>query len=207
MKTVTCAVPAAAMSLAGIEAVNCVLLTKVVVRSLPFQRTTEPDTKFVPVTVRVKAAPPADALEGERLASVGAGLLMVKVRALEGPTVGTGFNTVTCAVPAVATSVAGIEAVNCVLLTKVVVRSLPSQRTTALEMKFEPFTVRVKAAAPANTPDGEREVSAGSGLLMVKVRELEPPPPGAGLNTVTWAVPAAAMSPTGITAVNCVLLT
>ena len=46
-------------------AVNWVELTKVVVRALPFQFTTEPEVKSLPVTVRVKAGSPAVALEGE----------------------------------------------------------------------------------------------------------------------------------------------
>src|SRR5262245_26349272 len=39
---------------------------------------------------------------------------------------------------------------------------------------------------------------------MLKVWALEIPPPGAGLNTVTWAVPGAATSEARIFAVNCV---
>jgi hypothetical protein len=41
LKTVTAAVPVAAMSVAGIAARSCVVLTNVVVRVLPFHRTTE----------------------------------------------------------------------------------------------------------------------------------------------------------------------
>ena len=57
--TLTCAVPAAAMSLAGIAAVSCVALTNVVVRAAPFHCTTEPETKLLPLTVSVNAGPPA----------------------------------------------------------------------------------------------------------------------------------------------------
>ena len=57
--TVTEAVPAAPMSLAKIAAVNCVPLTKVVARALPFHCTVEVATKFVPVTVIVNPVPPA----------------------------------------------------------------------------------------------------------------------------------------------------
>lgn len=64
MKTVTDAVPAVAMSLAGTAAVNCVALPNVVVSATPFQCTAEVLMKFVPVTVSVKAAPPALAEEG-----------------------------------------------------------------------------------------------------------------------------------------------
>ena len=69
--TVTDAVPAAAMSVAGIAAVSWLALTKLVVRSTPFQRTTEPLTKLLPFTVSVKACPPAAALLGEREVNVG----------------------------------------------------------------------------------------------------------------------------------------
>ena len=87
------------MSAAGIAAVNWVEKTNVVVRFDPFQRTTEPATKLVPLTVSVKAAPPAVADAGLRLVVVGAGLLIVKVRALEVPPPGAGLNTVTWARP------------------------------------------------------------------------------------------------------------
>ena len=71
--TVTVAVPAVAISVAVIAAVNCVALTNVVVLAAPLNFTTEVDSKPVPFTVRVKAAPPAVALVGEREVAVGAG--------------------------------------------------------------------------------------------------------------------------------------
>ena len=77
--TVTVAVPAVAISAAVMAAVNCVALTNVVVLAAPLNFTTDVDTNPVPLTVRVKAAPPAVALVGEREVAVGAGLLMVKV--------------------------------------------------------------------------------------------------------------------------------
>ena len=73
LKTVTLADPAVAMSLAGMLAVRRVLLTYTVVRSLPFQRTIEPFTKFVPLTVRVNEGLPTMALDGLRPVIVGAG--------------------------------------------------------------------------------------------------------------------------------------
>jgi hypothetical protein len=51
-----------------------VLLTNVVVRSLPFQRTTDDVTKLEPVAVRVKAPLPMAAVLGAIDASVGTGL-------------------------------------------------------------------------------------------------------------------------------------
>jgi hypothetical protein len=91
-----------------------------------------------------------------------------------------------------------------------VLRDVPFQMTTELAMKPVPFTVRVKAAVPAVADDGDSEVMPGTGLaapLMVKLELPEVPPPGVGFNTVTWAVPALAMSAARMAACNCVALT
>jgi hypothetical protein len=72
LNTVTWATPAAAMSEAGMAAVNCVALMNPVGRALPFHRTCEDPSKFVPVRVRVNAGPPAVALLGTMEVSVGA---------------------------------------------------------------------------------------------------------------------------------------
>jgi len=64
-------VPAFDMSLAGISAVSLLRLTKVVGRSAPFQRTTESSVKLLPLTVRVKAGPPARAEAGLMLEILG----------------------------------------------------------------------------------------------------------------------------------------
>src|SRR5262245_61620350 len=57
-------------------AVTVVLLTNVVWRSEPLNRTIEVAMKFVPVTVRVKAASPAVLLVGEIALMVGTGLFV-----------------------------------------------------------------------------------------------------------------------------------
>jgi hypothetical protein len=118
----------------------------VVVRSRAFQRTTEVGTKLLPVTVRVKAEPPAIVDAGERLELVGEGLLIVRVRAFEETPL---VATVTWAVPARAMSVAEIAALSRAAETKVVVRLLPFHCTTDPVVNPDPFTVRVKAAPPA----------------------------------------------------------
>jgi hypothetical protein len=193
------------MSEAGIAAVNLVAETNVVVRSSPFQRTTELLTKRLPLTVSVNPALPALAVVGLKLEIVGTRLLIVRVNALEVPPPGAGVNTVTGTVPATAMSEAGIAAVNLVAETNVVVRSSPFQRTTELVTKLLPLTVSVNAAPPAVRDDGLRlEIVGTGGLLIVKVSALEVPPPGGGENTVTCAVPATAMSEAGIAAVNLV---
>ena len=71
LNTVTWAVPAVAMSAAVIAAVNLVEETNVVVRSVPFQRTFELDTKPLPLTVNVNADPPGVADAGSKLLMMG----------------------------------------------------------------------------------------------------------------------------------------
>jgi hypothetical protein len=48
-------------------------LTNVVVREAPFQRTTDDETKPLPLTVSVRLALPATALVGEMLLATGTG--------------------------------------------------------------------------------------------------------------------------------------
>jgi hypothetical protein len=147
--TVTWAVPAAAMSAAGIAALKRVEEAKVVVRFAPFHCTTESATKPLPLTVSVNAAPPAVRDVGLKLEIVdNGGSLIVKVRALEVPPPGAGLTTVTWAVPAAAMSAAGIAAVNRVEETYVVVRFAPFHWTTELELKPLPLAVSVNAALP-----------------------------------------------------------
>jgi hypothetical protein len=205
--TVTFTVPPVAMAVAGMAAVSCVALTNVVVTAAPLKLTAEVETKFVPFTVSVNAAPPAVALEGERLVIAGSGLLTVKVAAAEVPPPGAGFVTVTLTVLGVAISVARIAAVNWVALTNVVAFAAPLKFTVAPLTKPVPVTVRVKAAPPAVALLGESEVMTGGGLVTLKLTPAEVPPPGAGLVTVTGNVPTVAISAVVIAAVTWVELT
>jgi hypothetical protein len=205
--TVTLNVPAVAMSATVIDAVTFVALTKVVVLAAPLKFTTEVATKLVPFTVRVKAAPPADALVGDSEVIVGTGLLTANGELADVPPPGAGFVTVTLNDPAVAISVPVIAAVICEALTKVVAAAVPLKFTTDDELKFEPFTVRVNAVPPAKALVGDSEVIAGNGLFTVNGELADVPPPGAGFVTVTLNVPAVAMSPTVIAAVSCVAFT
>jgi hypothetical protein len=204
--TVMLAVPALAISEPGTCAVSCVALAKVVVSAAPFQLTTEPFTKLLPVTVSVKAVPPTTALFGESDERMGALLFIANVTALEVPPPGVGLVTVILAVPALAMSLAGTCAVSCVALTNVVVSEAPPHLTTELEMKFAPLTVRVKAAPPTVAPVGDTEAIVGAGLFIASDTPAEVPPPGAGFVTVRVADPAAAMLLAGTCAVSCVPL-
>lgn len=188
-------------------------LTNVVVRALPFHCAVDPFMKLVPVSCRVNAAPPAPVDVGEIDVSVGTGLfaaLILKLMEFDVPPPGVGFVTVTAGVPALATSVAKIAAVNCVAFTNVVVLGLPPKFTTDALTKFEPFTVNVNDPEPAVTPVGESTVIAGTGFVpavTLKFIELDVPPPGAGFVTVIAGVLTLVTSVAKIAAVNCVAFT
>src|SRR5262249_24095722 len=108
VNTVMLGVPAAAISLAAMAAVSCVDETNVVVRLAPLTWTIEPLVKLEPVAVRVKAAPPAEAVVGLMLDKTGAGVgaVMVKARGLEVPPPDPGVDTLIWADPALAISAA-----------------------------------------------------------------------------------------------------
>jgi len=108
--------------------------------------------------------------------------------------------TVTLSVPPWTKSLAGNAAVSNVELEKVVARELPLTKTKELVLKFVPMTLRVIAALPKATVEGERLLAVGTGLLTVKVVTRDGLPPG--LVTVTNGVPATAIALAGIAACN-----
>ena len=77
-----------AMSLAEIDAVKLVALFRVVVRSDPFHRTVEPETKLEPLTVRAKSGLPATAEFGLIPVIDGTGFWIVRVNFLVALAVG-----------------------------------------------------------------------------------------------------------------------
>lgn len=206
LETTIEAVPAVARSPTVIVALTCVELMKAVVRSEPFHLTTHPLTKLVPVTVKVRVPDPAFAETGFIAVRVGVGLLMEKVEFADVPPPGAGFETEIDAVPAVAMSLADIEAVSWLALIKVVVRVLPFHRTVLPLTKFDPLTVKVNVLLPACVELGLSVVIDGEGFVIEKDPCPEVPPPGVGLNTVTAAVPDEAISEALIVAVSCPLL-
>jgi hypothetical protein len=157
--TVTLAVPAVAIRLAGTAAVSCVALTKVVVRAVPFQFTVAPETKLVPLIVSVKAALPAVIDAGERLPMVGPTALTVKAVVAEMP---EDWATVTLAVPAFVMRLAGTAAISCVALPYVVVNAAPFHCTVAPARKPAPFTVKVNAPLPAFAEVGAMPLTLGA---------------------------------------------
>src|SRR5581483_1102793 len=85
-----------------------------------------------------------------------------KVEPADVPPLLAGFATVMIAVPAAATSAALIAASNCVLDIKVVLRAAPLNWIWAAGSKLLPFTVSVKAAAPAIAELGLSSVITGA---------------------------------------------
>lgn len=158
----------------------------------------------------VNADPPPIAFLGDNETSCAGGFVpgvtTTKKSVFDKPPPGPGVKTMTGNVAAAMMSAAATNVCNWLLLTNVVVRSVPFQRTTDVGRKPVPVIVNVKPAAPAATnavPSGcAIKLIAGAGLLIVRIIALERPPPGAGLNTSIWAVPAVAMSAAAMTVCN-----
>jgi hypothetical protein len=195
------------MSEESIAACKLVLETKVVVRALPFHCTAEVGAKLLPVTVSMKLALPVTAELGLNSVIFGGGTLIAKFTAFDVPPPGAGFVTVTVAVLTVAMSAADMAACKLVFETNVVARALPFHCTVEEAMKFVPVTVNTKPASPAKAALGPSDTPVGVGLLIVKVSAPEVPPPGAGVKTVTIAVPLAVTSAAVIAACKLVLET
>jgi len=167
--TVMMAVPTAARSAAGITAVSWVVFTKVVVRAVVLKSTVAPFTKPLPVRVRVVLGLPKGTEVGLMEVSTGTGLMMAKGRVAEMPPAGAGLTMVIEALPGLARSAAGITAVSCVLLTKVVTMAVPLNLAVELATKLVPVRVMVRSELPADTDVILMLVSVGNGLLMVNV--------------------------------------
>jgi hypothetical protein len=141
--------------------------------------TTEQGRIPEPVTVNVTAALPAPAVVCDsdvRIGVVRAVFAVVSVTGEDGE-VPMEFVTVTPAVPGNSAAVAGIAAVSCVALTKIVGSAAPFQFTIASLVKFVPFTVSVKPWAlhagvdASEVVDAETEVMVGGvpgGVAIVK---------------------------------------
>ena len=184
--------------MAAIEACNWVALTNVVVRAEPFQFTTEPLTNPLPFTANVNPVDPTVTLLGVIEVSTGRGLgaVIVKTAAAEAPPPGAGFRTVTCAVPAAATSAAVTAACSCVVLTRVVVREEPFHCTVEPVKNPLPFTMSVKPGAPATAVEGETEEMTGAGF---EANTLTAPPlPDTGVSVPSGRAPTRPVIDNGI---------
>lgn len=91
---------------------------------------------------------------------------MLNETVVEFPPPGLGLETRTLATPAIPTRLAGIAAVSCVALTKVVGSRVPPKETWEPETKLVPFTVSVSAPLFWITKTGDIDEMVGSGLLV-----------------------------------------
>lgn len=171
---------------------------------VPLNLTADPEIYPVPVTVRLKPAPPTVADVGEIEVIVGTTLFTLKSRAPFDPPPGPGLLTLTAKLPAVAMSGAVTAIVTCVELLNVTVLALPLNVPVAPFTKLEPVMVKLNAAPPTVALLGESDVSVAGGLLTWKSKGVEGPPPGAGLVMTTGKDPAVAMSAAVTAIVTCV---
>jgi hypothetical protein len=197
--TLIVAVSGEAIRLAGTAAVNCVALTNVVGRPIPFHCNIAPAANPLPFTVSVRPLPPAVADEGLKLLIVGPGLI-VKVAPED---VTPPLATLIEAAPGEAIRLLLTVASNAATLTTVVGNAVPFHCTTAPAANPLPFTVSVKPRPPAVADEGTKLLIIGPGLI-VKVAPEDVTPP---LATVIVVVPAEAIRLAGTEAVNCVALT
>ncbi|MGA8234329.1 MAG: hypothetical protein WB795_22825 [Candidatus Acidiferrales bacterium] len=108
--------------------------------------------------------------------------LTVKLTAVEVPPPGDGLVTATGKFPACAWSVALKGMVNWLAFTKVVAWAEPLYVTVELETKLVPLMVKVCAAEPAVAADGDKPVTAGTGLFDAELPPAEELPPPQELN-------------------------
>jgi hypothetical protein len=183
------------------EAFNWLALTYVVNTDEPFHRTVElAASNPEPLTVKVKAGPPACAVEGEMLLMAATGIVLsgvivkIKLLATTPP-----LFTDTVAAPGDLMRMALIFAVSWVALTNVVETDEPFHRTVEFDAKPEPLTVRVKEGPPSLAVDGLRLLTAGPGGVMVNDAALLDVP---FVVTVTVTRPGAVMRLPAIAAVS-----
>jgi hypothetical protein len=204
-----------AVSAAVIAALSCVGLRKVVGRGEPFQLTTRPFAKPVPVTVRVRpvglqnGVPFDDVVDADSDVTVGSAI--GNATELEIFVLDAGVATATWADPTEAISEAGMVALSCAELVSVgptyVVGNcdvtLPLVHcTTEQGRRLVPVTVKLAAAVPAVALVGEIVVIVGAGsdaAEIVKASVFETAPE---LDTSTFTVPAEATSEAGMMAVS-----
>ena len=203
LDTLTPTEPVVASSVDAMLAVSVVPLFETVPAcEVPLKINVEPVMNPVPVAVSGVIAVPVGAVVGEMEESTGTGLVMVKLKEFDAPPPGAGFVTTTGTTAADGNSVAGIAAVMVAPpLETTPALLVPLKLTVAPDTKLVPVMASDAIACPARAVDGLIAVIVGTGLLIVKLSELEAPPPGNGLVTMTAAGPAVITSVAGMAAV------
>lgn len=171
--TLNCSVCAVAKSAAVSAADNCVELTYVVARVLPFTESEIPGTKFVPVTWMLAAVDPSNTAAGDTPVMLGSGLSTDRAVVVgSAVTAMDPLATVTKSIWPVVSCPAVTLASTSVLLTYVVGSAVPFSETILDAVNPVPFTTNVIAGEPMGTLVGETVVIV-RGVLVV----LPPPVP------------------------------
>ena len=197
------AVPTAAISAAVIVDVTEELETNPVARAEPLKSTTDPETKFVPLTVTMKLAPPAVVEVGLMEVVVGTGFKTTNAVDVAEPPPGVGLVNTIVEVPVVAVLAVVKDMVSCVDNATVVALLAPLKVAVVFALKPVPVMVRVGDVF-TNVEVGENAAMVGIGFTAVKIWALDIPPPRVGVNTVTEEVAPTAMSAAVMVAVSCV---
>src|SRR5258708_19469264 len=138
-----------------------------------------PGTMAVPDTVMmVPVVLPAGTVDGDKLMTPRAELLIAMDAALDVPPPGVGVNALTERLPGVAWSATVSDESSCVELINVVERELPLTCTTVEETKFAPVTVMgVAVALPVVTRFCVTVIEPGPALFTVNEAPPVLPPP------------------------------
>lgn len=137
----------------------------------------------------------------------GAGLVTVRVAAVELPPPGVPLLTTRLRMAAAARSALLRVVVSCVALTKVTGWLAPLTVSVVEETKFVPWTVRVAVGVPRRMEEGEIDVTVGTGLSTVRVcGAAAEEAPGPLLTVIDRAEPVARKEP-GRVAWSTLLLT
>jgi hypothetical protein len=164
---------------AGIVTVNAVAELNTVARGALPAWAVEVAANPDPDKSTVTSVFPATTRDGETADNVGSGLFTVKRPPAALPPPGAGFVTPTGKLPPLRRNPAVRVALSAVLETKVVGTGVPASVTVEPLVKFDPFTVSSRSAAPALAVIGVKDDSVGVTLRTPTENEALPPP-GAG---------------------------
>jgi len=163
--------PGTVIKFAGTLAVSLPLFENLVVSAVPPHMTVAPETKFAPVALSVKAAPPAAAEFGVRADREGAGALLVTLKVTPPEAAPPGFTTVTLGAAAEAMRVVETVAVSFALPENTVVSGVLPHLMIEPATKFDPLTLSVKAAPPLVAEDGDKLLIEGAGEMADQLRK------------------------------------
>ena len=205
LNTVTVCVPVEENE--GMGAVSDVGDSCVVAAGAPSRRTTDDALKPVPVKNSVNAEPLTPTEEGESAVRVGAAFSTATEVAALVPPPGAGFRSVSACAPLSRSSAASTVALSAVALTRVAVRTAPSQSTSVPAMRPAAWIDSAVVTPPTSSVAGVTALIVGAGFTTVSDNGALAPPPGAGFVTTSDRVPVAVRLDAGTVTRSCVGVT